>query len=324
MHHALSRLGKPQDHVVILTSVTFLAESSHAIEQGTAEDRKMTNIVIGAKIVGGKIGLEMHRRDLLLVRAFKGHLVGVHEIGVLLANGAHDLVERGGMQNVVVIKERDIVARRHIDAGVGVTRNAEVFLKLAIQNTRLALGKLSDVLANACVRVVASVRQTQLPIRVGLRRDRRDHLVEKPLGRIVKRHQNADLDLFGEYRRALRFQLLVGIKRLARRLGMVEQLLLDTPQRIGKTVRFPTDDKLAYLAQDRDTVYARAAHGLGLGLGRLHQLLKFSAKDSDARTQDLALRHRTLVQRAIIGRRLGRFAVYCFAVFLIFHAILLQ
>ena len=136
----------------------------------------MTDIVVGAQVVDGIIRLEVHRDHLVDVRALKRRLITVNKVRILFVDRLYIFVKGAGMQNIVVVKQPDKLAGCKLIAFVRVARNALVFGKLLINDSRILRRQPFAVFADIGVRIVRTVRQTQLPVFVGLPLDGADHL----------------------------------------------------------------------------------------------------------------------------------------------------
>ena len=104
MYNLFGIVGEAQNHIMVLTSVKFGAEAPDLVKKLAAEYRQMADIVDAAEAIGGVFGFEVDVDDLFDVGAFKGSLVGINEVGSLIADCTHDLKESSGMQNIVVVK----------------------------------------------------------------------------------------------------------------------------------------------------------------------------------------------------------------------------
>ena len=80
------------------------------------------------------------------------------------------------MQNIVVVKQPDKLTGCKLIAFVRVARNALVFGKLLINDSRILRRQPFAVFTDIGMRIVRTVRQTQLPVFVGLPLDGADHL----------------------------------------------------------------------------------------------------------------------------------------------------
>ena len=161
---------------MILAAVKFCPKQLRAIQQLSGKYAEMTNIVIRAQVVDGIIRLEVHRDHLVDVRALKRRLITVNKVRILFVDRLYIFVKCAGMQNIVVVKQPDKLAGCKLIAFVRVARNALVFGKLLINDSRILRRQPFAVFADIGVRIVRTVRQTQLPVFVGLPLDGADHL----------------------------------------------------------------------------------------------------------------------------------------------------
>ena len=161
---------------MILAAVKFCPKQLRAIQQLSGKYAEMTNIVVRAQVVDRIIRLEVHRDHLVDVRALKRRLITVNKVRILFVDRLYILVKCAGMQNIVVVKQPDKLAGCKLIAFVRVARNALVFGKLLINDSRILCRQPFAVFADIGVRIVRTVRQTQLPVFVGLPLDGADHL----------------------------------------------------------------------------------------------------------------------------------------------------
>ena len=153
-----------------------MAESIDTLfEMLYGKDAQMANIIDGAKIIDCKIGFVMDINNIFEVGAFKGCLIGVNKISVFLTDHLHCLIKCRGMENVIVVKQSNIVASCHINTSVGVLGNAKIFFQLFVYDARILFGISQNCLFYLCVIGGAAICQAKLPIGVGLRNNRIDH-----------------------------------------------------------------------------------------------------------------------------------------------------
>ena len=176
MDDMLRIVRQAQNHVMILTAVKFCPKQLRAVQQFSGKYAEMTDIVVGAQVVDGIIRLEVHRDHLVDVRALKRRLITVNKVRILFVDRLYIFVKGAGMQNIVVVKQPDKLAGCKLIAFVRVARNALVFGKLLINDSRILRRQPFAVFADIGVRIVRTVRQTQLPVFVGLPLDGADHL----------------------------------------------------------------------------------------------------------------------------------------------------
>ena len=150
----------------------------------------------------------MQHNHVVNAVALEGNLIAVNIIRARLIDGLHILVEHSRVQDIVVIQQGDIIARGQLQALVGVARDALVVLQHMVDNARILRGVFLTDLSHIRVLVVASVRQAQLPVLIGLGLHAVQKLCQELLGRIVKRGQDAEFHHIGEDRFSLALRLL--------------------------------------------------------------------------------------------------------------------
>ena len=80
------------------------------------------------------------------------------------------------MQNIVMVKQSNVLSRCQLQTLVGVSRNSFVFQKPVIHDTPIRFAFIfPDNLCNISMRIVRAVCQTQFPVRIGLIHHRIDH-----------------------------------------------------------------------------------------------------------------------------------------------------
>ena len=176
MDDMLRIVRQAQNHIMILAAVKFCPKQFRAIQQLSGKYAEMTNIVVRAQVVDRIIRLEVHRDHLVDVRALKRRFITVNKVRILFVDRLYILVKCAGMQNIVVVKQPDKLAGCKLIAFVRVARNALVFGKLLINDSRILRRQPFAVFTDIGVRIVRTVRQTQLPVFVGLPLDGADHL----------------------------------------------------------------------------------------------------------------------------------------------------
>src|SRR5208283_4788797 len=106
MFYPIGSLGKPQDQVVILTSVQLQPKTSDLLENGFPQDQEMRHVVQREQQIGVPVWLK-ERLDPSAVD-LQFILVGVQEIGGLISVKFSDHFEQGvGTEFVVIIQETD-------------------------------------------------------------------------------------------------------------------------------------------------------------------------------------------------------------------------
>ena len=210
MRHRTGSLRRPEDQIIVLRSVTGRIEAAGLPEKRRADRQKVADIVGARQIIRIKIRLEIRREE---ETARHGHLVlvRVDEIRLRIpVDRVHDLPERGRIQHVVVVGKGDPLSLCLPDRGVGILRDASVFLQMDIADPALA-GCGGPKEGAQRVRP-ASVRETELPLSVGLGPYRVNQLLQEGRRRVVKRNDEADQRFISEtggpFRGPLRLRLL--------------------------------------------------------------------------------------------------------------------
>ena len=157
----------------------------------------MADVVAAHQVVRGEIRLEVGHRgpaDAL----FEEGLVAVEKIGAAVQDGHLQGVDGVGGQDVVVVRQGQILAGGQGRRRVGVGADAPV-LHLDILHPAGRRGDffregrpLGHDLPHIGVLFVGGVRQAQLPAGAGLVKDAGQKLPQIGLGRIVQRHADAD------------------------------------------------------------------------------------------------------------------------------------
>ena len=101
------------------------------------------------------------------------------------------------------------LARRHLQAPVGVLRDPAVFFQLPVDDPAVLRRVFPADLSHVSVGVVRAVRQAQLPVLIGLRLHGFDHFPQEILRRVPQRRQHADLHHTVKHRIFLAFPLRV-------------------------------------------------------------------------------------------------------------------
>ena len=120
------RLHTPENKVIVLGSVKFLAESSCSGRQIVADHKQMADIVDAPKQINVKIRFKVGIEQRPAVHV---HLVLVrvnHVCLRMLVDGLHHLVEGVGRKGIVVIRQHDKVSCRHIHGRVCIAGNSLV------------------------------------------------------------------------------------------------------------------------------------------------------------------------------------------------------
>ena len=227
--HGLGLLGGAEDEVVVLGTVVgaalvdFLAVGSglgDGVEEATAGDEEVADVVHGAEQVRVEVGLEVRLKvvDVLEVDLI---LVGIEDLDVRVGvDRADALIEGLRLELVVMVGEDDEVTGRHADRGVGILRDAEVLRESRIAEAAVCSGVLGEDLLRCPslrrvvldLRVRGRVHEADLKLRVGLLPDRVEHAAEELLRGRVNRDHDGEGRLLREISGALPLlrELLVG------------------------------------------------------------------------------------------------------------------
>ncbi len=114
MHDFLRIIRETQNHIVVLAPVEFRPKQLITVQKGSCKHAEMTDIIIGTQIIRCKIRLKMHGKHLIDIAALEGGLITVQIICPLLIDGLHILVQHGGMQNIILVKQSDILSGRKL------------------------------------------------------------------------------------------------------------------------------------------------------------------------------------------------------------------
>ncbi len=208
MAYLLGLRSKPENHIMILAAVIFTAEQSRLIQKLPGKCGKMADIIISSQVINGKIRLKVEDNHMINAVALKGNLVTVNVICPRLIDCLRIFKECSRMQDIVMVKKTDIISCRQLQALVGIAGNSIVVIQHMINNALILFCILLTDLSYISMFMIASVRQTQLPVPVGLIFYGIQHICEELLRRIVKRHQDTELHLIFKNRLPLLFRLL--------------------------------------------------------------------------------------------------------------------
>lgn len=204
--HGLGFFGGAEDEVVVLGTVVGAAlvdllavgvGLGDGVEEATAGDEEVADVVHGAEQVRVEVGLEV-RLEVVDVLEVDLVLVGIEDLDVRVGVDRTDaLIEGLRLELVVMVGEDDEVTGRHADRGVGVLRDAEVLREGLIAEAAVSSGVLGEDLLRCTalrrvvldLRVRGRVHEADLELRVGLRPDRVEHAAEELLrGRVNRDH----------------------------------------------------------------------------------------------------------------------------------------
>lgn len=183
-------LGQAQDQIVILRAVKLWAFLlARLLQQRPAEHQKMCDVIAAAQRVRAIIRLEMVGGEITEI--FVQHdLVRVDNLCAGFDNGRAGLIERVGIEHVVVVEQGNIFPVGQRKARCRVGGDAAV-VDFCADDPRVARGSLDDA-GDAPVRGVAGVDQNELPVGIALPEDAAQHLAQKFDGRVVHGHDDAD------------------------------------------------------------------------------------------------------------------------------------
>ena len=191
--------GQAQNQIVILCAVIFRAfVGARRVQQLAAEHRQMGDVVDPAQVIGRKIGLKMVAAQLLeIVR--EDNLVTVQKIRARLLNRLDHIIQRVGVDHIVVIQQGQIFAGGDLEPFGGVGGNAAVF-DFAVDKAGILLRQRRRLGRNFRVGGITGVHHHQLPVGVGLLAHAAGHLLKIARRCVKKRHHNTDagsLQVFG-------------------------------------------------------------------------------------------------------------------------------
>ena len=134
-------------------------------------------------------------------------LIRINKVCVSFTNSPHHFVECSWVQQVVMVKQSNIIALGHLQAGVGVAGYAQVFLQLFILDSLVFPHILTAYFFYVAMCLVTAVCHAQLPVAIGLVNHRLDHFTEEQLRCVIKRDNDAEQDVPRELVTPLLFQL---------------------------------------------------------------------------------------------------------------------
>ena len=124
---------------MILAPVKLAAECPALTYKFLGENGKMTNIIVGAKIIRCKIRFKMKCYHVIDRLSGKGRLVTVNIVRPLFTYNLHILEERGRMQYVVMIEQAYVIALCHIEALVRIAGYPEILGQFFVSDTRIVV-----------------------------------------------------------------------------------------------------------------------------------------------------------------------------------------
>ena len=105
----------------------------------------------------------------------KDCLIRINEICPLLVHRFLQFIQCAFMQQIIMVKQHDIITGRHSKTCIGVLGDTTVFLQLLIPDTLIVLLIFLYYVSHLCMLLIASICQTKLPISVCLILYRLDH-----------------------------------------------------------------------------------------------------------------------------------------------------
>lgn len=193
MWTTLRLLGGPQDQVVVLGAVEARPQAADALDQLTAINREVADVIVTGEGVRRPVGFEMRFQAQPL--GVGGVLVGIEHVrfGVGV-DGAGDLEQGERGQGVVVVQERHEVSGRQGERRRGIAGNPLVLPKDHDLDARLGAGRFFEDTPDSR-RPAGAVRDAKLPVAVGLPANRLQQRRQERGRRFVGRRHDADLDL---------------------------------------------------------------------------------------------------------------------------------
>ena len=105
MDDPLRVVREPQDHVVVLAAVEFGPKQLLPVQELPGEDAEMADVVVGPQIVRGVVRLKVHGQHAVDVVPLEGGLIAIQIIRILFIDSPHILVERAGVEQVVLVQQ---------------------------------------------------------------------------------------------------------------------------------------------------------------------------------------------------------------------------
>ena len=148
----------------------------------------MADIIICPQVIYRIIRLEVQGNHVIDIAIFKSCLIAVNIISILLTDYLHIFIKHRRMQDIIMIKQADILSGCHLVTFIGITGDALVFFQLHIFDTRIILRIIHTHFADILMLCIRTVCQTQFPLLIGLIRDGFNHLSQKLFRCIIKRY----------------------------------------------------------------------------------------------------------------------------------------
>ena len=205
MYDLLRSVCEPKNHIMILAAVVLRSEKRLSLQQCPLKHAKMTDVIICSEIVRRIVRLKMYNQHMIDIAALKGRLITVEMIRPLLIDRLHILKQHAWMQNIILIQQSDVFPGCQFEAGIRVCGNTAVHIQMPVNNPSASPpGIFPTDVPDIAVRLVGAVRQTKLPVLIGLVQHRIKHCGLKLSLIVPERHQNTDLHHMGKYGFSLR------------------------------------------------------------------------------------------------------------------------
>src|SRR5699024_5001086 len=125
--HLSGFLGQAQQQVMVLGALKFrVLPGAGGVQQLPGEEGQVGDIVVAPQVIGGEIRLEVVTAQPLEVGR-QDDLVGIDKVRPGGQHTLHALVQGVGVEQVVVVQQRDAVPFRQGETGGGVAGDAAVF-----------------------------------------------------------------------------------------------------------------------------------------------------------------------------------------------------
>jgi len=98
------------------------------------------------------------------------------------------------MEEIIMIKEDDVIPGRHGDGGIRVFGDAAVAGQFLIADAGILRGEASAGFTDGGMGRVAAIGKAELPVGVCLGTDGRNHFQEEGLRRVEQRNDNTEFD----------------------------------------------------------------------------------------------------------------------------------
>ena len=180
-----------ENKVIVLGAVKFPAKSSGLPGQPRSHHKKVGDIIVGPQQIQVEIRFKV---GLKVFRKIRGHLilVRVDRVRLRIRRQRFGNPEQGLRgQKIVVIQQPHKLAPGHLQSFVGISGDAQVFLKIFHPDPLISAGVPPKYLLHPIL-AAAGIDDAQLPMGIGLFLYRQDHLLQKPGRRPVSGYRHAD------------------------------------------------------------------------------------------------------------------------------------